>query len=156
MRSAPPRCSFRAVSTDAIEVGALTIRFLVEGEDSNGSAAIFELEVPPGAHVPAPHSHDAYEETMYGLAGSLTWTVDGVRLPVGPGDHVCIRRGVVHGFVNEGDEAARQLAVVSPAAIGPRFFRDMGEVLGGSAPPDREAIGAVMRRHGLTPAPPSE
>jgi quercetin dioxygenase-like cupin family protein len=138
-----------------IRVGQLTIRFRVVGEESNGSVAIFEFEVPPGAHVPAPHFHDAYEETMYGLEGELVWTVEGERRPVGPGDVLCILRGQVHGFVNEGDGVARQLAVVSPAVIGPAFFEEMGEVLAGDGPPDPAEIGAVMRRHGLTPVAPA-
>jgi len=43
---------------------------------------------------------------------------------------------------------------VTPAVIGPQFFRDMAEVVNVGGPPDPAAIGAVMRRHGLTPAPP--
>ena len=143
------------MTPEEIAVGQLTIRFLVTGEDSGGSAAVFEVVVPPGARVPAPHSHDAYEETMYGVEGSLTWTVAGEPRPVGPGEALCIRRGEVHGFVNDGEATARQLAVVSPAVIGPAFFREMGVVLGGDGPPDPAAIGAVMRRHGLTPAAPA-
>ncbi len=137
-----------------IHVGELTIRFLVDGEHSNGSAAIFEVDVPAGGGVPAPHSHDAYEETMYGLEGTVTWTVEGVQHPLGPGDHVCIKRGEVHGFANVSGEHARQLAVVTPAVIGPQFFRDMAAVVNAGGPRDLAAIGAVMRRHGLTPAPP--
>ena len=97
--------------------------------------------------VPAPHSHDGFEETIYGLEGVTTWTVDGSEHAIGAGDHVCIRRGVVHGFENRGDVTARALCVVSPAGFGPAFFREMGEAV-----PDRERIGDVMRRHGLTPA----
>lgn len=135
-----------------IAVGDLRIRFLVSGEDSDGSSAIFEVHVPPGARVPVPHFHDAYEETMYGLAGTLVWTVEGTDHAVGVGETVCIRRGEVHGFVNRGAEPARQLCVVSPAVIGPQFFRDMGVALAGDGPPDPAAVGTVMRRHGLTPA----
>lgn len=44
------------------------IRFLVTGAESNGSVAILELTIPAGARFPALlHSHDAYEETLYGL-----------------------------------------------------------------------------------------
>jgi quercetin dioxygenase-like cupin family protein len=140
--------------SEAIAVGPLTIRFLVEGDESNGSLAIFEVTVPPGARVPAPHSHDAYEETMYGLEGTMTWTIDGEPHATGPGEAICIKRGAVHGFVNDGDETVRQLAVVSPAIIGPQFFRDMAAVIDAAdGPPDPAALGAVMRRHGLTPAP---
>src|SRR4029453_13983001 len=50
---------------------------LVQGEQSGGSVAIFEAAVPAGARVPVAHSHDGYEETIYGLEGVLTWTVEG-------------------------------------------------------------------------------
>jgi len=42
--------------TDVIEVGALTIRYLVDGA-AKGGMGVFELTVPPGAMVPPPHSH---------------------------------------------------------------------------------------------------
>ncbi len=46
------------------------IRFLVTGAKSNGSVAMLELTIPAGAGFPAlPHSHDAYEETLYELEG---------------------------------------------------------------------------------------
>ena len=54
---------------EEIQVGPLAIRFLVEGEASGGSVAVFEFDVPAGAKLPVAHSHDAYEETIYGLRG---------------------------------------------------------------------------------------
>ena len=68
---------------EEIKVGEITIRFLVESEDSNGSVTVFEAGVPAGARVPSAHSHDAYEETIVGVEGVLTWTVDGVAREVG-------------------------------------------------------------------------
>ena len=65
---------------EEIKVGEMAIRFLVEGEQSRGSVAVFEFDVPAGAKVPIPHSHDGYEETIYGLEGVLTWTVEGMSL----------------------------------------------------------------------------
>jgi quercetin dioxygenase-like cupin family protein len=60
-----------ATSThEEIKVGELAIRFLVEGEQSGGSLAIFEFDVPAGAKVAAGHSHDGYDETIYGLKAS--------------------------------------------------------------------------------------
>jgi len=64
-------------TADEIRIGQVTVRFLLEGNASGGSVAVFEFEVPAGAKVPVAHSHDAYEETIYGLEGLLTWTVDG-------------------------------------------------------------------------------
>ena len=49
------------------------------------------------------------------------------------------------------------LAVATPGLFGPAYFREIGEVAAAAAggPPDIDAMMAVMRRHGLTPAPPA-
>jgi quercetin dioxygenase-like cupin family protein len=147
----------QTMAAEEIRIGQLVIRFLLEGDESGGSAALFEFTVPPSAMVPVAHSHDAYEETLYGLDGTLTWTVDGERRDVGPGDVLCIRRGAVHRFENEGDRDARVLAVVTPGLLGPAYFRELAavvdEAVSAGMPPDPARLGEVMRRHGLTPAP---
>jgi hypothetical protein len=59
----------------------------------------------------------------------------------------------VHQFANSGDIDASALAIATPGIFGPDYFREIAEVLDSAAggPPDLAAIGAVMRRHGLTP-----
>ena len=144
-------------SKTAINVGAVEIRFIVDAADSGGSVTVFECTIPADAKVPAPHSHDAFEETIYGLEGTSVWTVDGREVEIGPGDVVCIPRGAVHGFENRGDSDARLLAIASPGVFGPSYFQEISDVLAASAggPPDLAAVGAVMRRHGLTPVIPA-
>jgi quercetin dioxygenase-like cupin family protein len=141
---------------ETIQVGAIGIDFLVEAEDSAGTATVFECSVPAGAKVPAPHSHDAFEETIYGLEGVCTWMIDGQAHEVGAGDCVCIKRGQVHGFDNRREADVKFLAIASPGVFGPAYFRDIGAVLAAASggPPNLEAVGEVMRRHGLTPAKP--
>ena len=58
----------------------------------------------------------------------LTWTVDGQPIEVGPGQALCIRRGAVHRFDNLGARDAKALCVITPAAIGPEYFREAFEV----------------------------
>jgi len=145
-------------SDETIRLGPLAVRFLLTGEDSTGSIAAFELLVPSAQRLTAPaHSHDHYEETIYGIDGVLTWTVDGKRLDVGPGQALCIPRGAVHRFDNNGTADAKALCVITPAAIGPQYFRESAEVINAAAggPPDRVKMAEIMRRHGLTPAPPA-
>jgi len=143
------------VSGDPITVGALRVRFLVDANASNGSVTLFECDVPAQSRMPAPHSHDGFEETIYGLEGVTTWTVEGEAIEIGPGEAVCIPRGSVHGFANHGAGDAKFLAVASPGVFGPAYFREIAEVLSSDGPPDIAALAAVMRRHGLTPAPPA-
>src|SRR5512135_1028398 len=115
--------------SEEIRVGQVVIRFLLEGRASGGSAAVFEFDVPAGANVPVAHSHDGYEETIYGLEGVLTWTIDGVPVDVGPGEAICIRRGAVHRFENPGEVDARALGIVTPGILGPDYFREVGAIL---------------------------
>ena len=143
-------------SDETIWLGPLAVRFLITGEDARGSVALFELTVPGAQRLAAPaHSHDHYEETVYGIAGVLTWTVDGTRIDVGPGQALCIPRGAVHRFDNLGSQDVKTLCAITPAAIGPEYFRESAAAINaaGGGPPDRVKMFEIMRRHGLTPAP---
>jgi len=48
------------------------------------------------------------------------------------------------------------ICLITPAALGPQYFREAAEVINAAAggPPDRAKMAEIMRRHGLTPAPP--
>jgi quercetin dioxygenase-like cupin family protein len=71
-------------SDETIRLG-LAVRFLITGENSSGSIAAFEFIVPGEQRLAAPaHSHNRYEETIYGIDGVSTWTVDGKQVDVGP------------------------------------------------------------------------
>lgn len=142
-------------SSETIQLGPLAVRFLLSGERSGGSLAVFELSVPAAERLAAPaHSHDGFEETVYGLDGVLTWTVDGSPIDVGPGQALCIPRGAVHRFDNNGNQDVKALCMITPARIGPLFFREAAAVINAAAgsPPDVAKMVAIMRSHGLTPA----
>jgi quercetin dioxygenase-like cupin family protein len=144
-------------SEETIKIGPLRIRFLLTGDDSSGSVSLFEFNVPAGEKLEAPaHKNDAYEEILYGIEGVLTWTVDGKPIEVGPGQALCIPRGAVHRFDNFGSQGVKQLAVISPAIMGPAYFREAAEVIGssGGGPPDRAKMIEVFKRHGMTVAIP--
>jgi quercetin dioxygenase-like cupin family protein len=143
-----------SIASEEIKIGQVTVRFLLEGKVSGGSVATFEFDVPVAAKVPAAHSHDGYEETIYGLEGVLTWTVNGEKIDVGPGEVLCIPRGAVHRFDNLYSHDTKMLAIVTPGILGPDYFRECAEIINAAAggPPDLVALGKVMRRHGLTPA----
>ena len=145
----------QSVNPEEIRIGGLAIRFLLEGPTSGGSIAMFEFDVAAGAKVPIAHSHDAYEETIYGLSGILTLTVDGHRSEIGPGDALCIPRGVVHRFDNLHSTDARTLVTITPGTLSPDYFREIATIFKAASggPPDSAAIAATMKHHGLTPAP---
>ena len=158
--SKPP--SAQPISTSILPtrpfvLGRLRCAFCSRETTQNGSVAAFEAYVPSGQRLTAPaHSHDHYEETVYGIAGVLTWTVDGRPIDVGPGQALCIPRGAIHRFDNNGSEDVKALCIITPAALGPQYFREAAEAMNATAggPPDRAKMAEIMRRHGLTPAPP--
>jgi quercetin dioxygenase-like cupin family protein len=139
---------------ETIRIGTLEIRFLRDKHDTGGSLDIFEMDVPPEGRMPIPHYHRDWDETVYGLVGSVSFTVDGALHMIGPGDILFIRRGVVHGFDNRSGAPATCLCVLTPGILGPEYFREVS-LLAGSDPPDPAKMREVMQRHGLVPTPAS-
>jgi len=56
---------------EELRLGQINLRFHIDGPASGSSLTMFEFEVAPGAKVPVAHSHDAYDETIYGLEGRV-------------------------------------------------------------------------------------
>jgi quercetin dioxygenase-like cupin family protein len=139
---------------DVIQVGQIGIRFLLEAVDTNGAVAMFEFTVPVGAKVPVPHYHKQYDETIYGVEGVVTFTVDEKPVGIGPGETCFIPRGAVHGFDNLGQTDVKALAVITPALLGPDFFREAAAIVNAGGPPDVEKLKAVLLKHGLVPVMP--
>jgi len=143
----------REMSTSEVRIGQLGIRYILDGSATN-SIGVFELTVPPGSNVPAPHSHSRNEECVYVLDGRLRYMVGSTSRDLGPGECMHTPKGTVHAFSNPFTSVARALIVQSPD-IGEQYFREIASVVNASSPPDNVALVAVMARYGLTPAAPS-
>jgi quercetin dioxygenase-like cupin family protein len=136
------------------DLGSLQLKFLQSKDDTGGSLDMFEMTLQPNALMPIPHYHDRWDETIYGLAGTSTWRIDGKDIDLAPGETVFIERGVVHGFTNRSTGPASCLCVLSPGVLGPQYFKDMAGLLS-AATPDPARMKETMLRYGLIPAPPS-
>ena len=137
---------------ETISIGGLTIRFLQTKEGTHGSLDAFEMTVQPNARMPIAHYHESWDETIYGLAGESTWRVDGQDIALKPGQSLFIRRGIVHAFRNDAQEAASCLCILTPGVLGPGYFREIAALAAGGAP-DPAKMKAIMLRYGLHPAP---
>jgi quercetin dioxygenase-like cupin family protein len=138
---------------EIIKIGGIEIRFLQSKHDTGGALDLFEVTVQPNARVPVPHHHRDWEETVYGLEGTITFTLAGTPVDIPPGETLFIPRGVVHGFVNKTQAPAKCLSMLTPGALGPEYFREMAAALSGGGPPDPKKLGEIMNRYGLIPAP---
>jgi quercetin dioxygenase-like cupin family protein len=141
---------------ETIKVGQVSIDFLLESADTSGSVAMFEFTVPAGAKVPIPHYHEHYDETIYGMEGIITFTVEGKPIDIAQGGTCFIPRGAVHGFNNFNSGNAKALAVITPALLGPNFFKECAEIVNAGGPPDIEKLKRVMASHGLVPVLPKQ
>jgi quercetin dioxygenase-like cupin family protein len=139
---------------ETIKAGQIIIDFLLEAADTNGSASMFEFTVPAGAKVPIPHYHEHFDETIYGLAGVMTFTVDNKVIDIIAGETCFIPRGAVHGFNNLQQTDAKALAVITPALLGSIFFKEVAQILNAGGTPDMEKLKLVMAKHGLIPVIP--
>ncbi|MBR0659734.1 cupin domain-containing protein [Neoroseomonas oryzicola] len=135
-----------------VRIGALELRFHVDETDGAGDVVMFEFVVPEKARVPVPHFHEACDEIVYGLEGTMTTTLDGVAHEVRKGEVVFVPRGKVHHHANLHEGTARAMIVIAPGTIGRRYFEEMAELVSRPGPPDVAQMKAVMLRHGLVPA----
>jgi quercetin dioxygenase-like cupin family protein len=142
-----------AAAREPINVGQLSIKYLIDGT-ATGGMGVFELTIPPNSQVPPPHSHTRNEECVYVLEGMLRYSVDGIVRDLTPGEWMFTAQGSVHHFSNPHNGTARALIVLTPD-IGAQYFRDVGAIVNAGGPPDREKLIDVMSRYGLVPAPPS-
>lgn len=137
---------------ETIQIGGLRLEFLRSKHDTGGSLDMFRMTVRPSGQMPVPHYHRDWDETVYGLEGTVTFTVEGVPHPIGPGETLFIPRGAVHGFDNRSGTDAVCLGVLTPGALGPEYFREIAAALA-NGKPDPAVMKEIMLRHGLVPAP---
>ena len=134
-----------------ITVGQMDLRFLLDGDDTNNNLVMFEFIIPPGSKVPVPHYHRDVDEVLYGLEGVSTTTIDGKKVELHVGDRLFIPRGIVHHHDNLTNQVAKTLVVLTPANIGPSYFKEMSELIQPGVPPDPQKAAEIMLRHGLIP-----
>ena len=84
----------------------------------------------------------------------ITFTVDGKPVDIGPGESCFVPRGAVHGFNNLKQTDVKALAIITPALLGPDFFKEAAAIVNAGGPPDVEKLKDVMAKHGLVPAMP--
>ena len=138
-------------SKEIIKFGGMEIHFCLEAGDTNKQLTMFKCVIASGAKIAAPHYHENFDETVYGLKGIATYTVDDKTMEIGPGDSLFIPRGAVHAFANKTDETIEFLCYTSPGVFGPDYFHDIASVINAGGPPDMVKLKEVMLSHGLVP-----
>jgi mannose-6-phosphate isomerase-like protein (cupin superfamily) len=126
--------------------GAITLKVLLTGNQTNGSSAVFEDVVQPGVG-PGRHIHHHQDEIFFFLEGEFEVEIAGTRSSVEPGDVAFIPRGTVHAFKNVGADAGRLRYVFSPSLTVEEMFREMFSAQGQGGL-TISAMSEIALRHG--------
>ncbi|MGZ3866138.1 MAG: cupin domain-containing protein [Bacteroidia bacterium] len=136
---------------EVISFGGMEIHYCLDAQDTKNSLTMFKCVISSGAKIAAAHYHENFDETVYGLKGTATYTVDGKTIELNPGDSLFIPRGTVHAFANKSNETIEFLCFCNPGVFGPDYFKDIAEVINAGGPPDMTKLKQVMTNHGLVP-----
>jgi len=102
--------------------GALTLKILLSGTDTDGTMSVFEDLVQPGVG-PGRHIHPDQDEVFFFLEGTFDVEIAGVLHHMRPGDVGFVPRGAIHAFKNTGDGVGRLRYIFSPALQSEQMFR---------------------------------
>lgn len=132
---------------ESVRLVALGVRFLIDGEATDGCFSLVEHPLP-ARRLGAPlHTHTREDEYSFILQGRVGVQLGDEVLEAVPGDLVFKPRGVAHTFWNAGDEDARLLELISPAGF-EHYFRELAPLLAEGGPSDPRLAG-VRARYGL-------
>ena len=128
-------------------LGAIGVRFMIDGSESGGGFSLVEHPMPPRALAAPLHRHSREDEYSFVLEGRMGALLGDDVVEAGVGDLVFKPRDQWHTFWNAGDQRCRFLEIISPAGF-EDYFKEMVEALA-SPPPDMERLAGIPARYGL-------
>jgi quercetin dioxygenase-like cupin family protein len=134
-----------------IRVGEMSVTFLKTRHETAGAFDLFELTVPPFTRIPLPHIHRKYDETIFGVDGTMTWTLLDKPTEIRRGTTLFIPRGTPHFYANRTHTTARILCLQTPGVLGPEYYLEVAALYLASPHPNLAGIGAIMSRYGIVP-----
>lgn len=125
---------------------------LADAAATGGVYSLYRFDLQPAAGGPRPHWHRGFAESFAVLDGDVE-LYDGVDwVAAGPGDHIFIPAGVVHGFRHTADAPATLVMLSAPAAPREDYFAELAEIASGRQPMTAEAWQQMWARYDQYPA----
>ena len=103
----------------------------LSGAQTGGKLLVFDLFLPPGAHVPAGHVHPVQEEQFTVVSGLMRFRVGRLgrrSILAHPGDTVRMPPGTPHWFGNPGSQVSHARVAVRPALRTQELFEMTGKL----------------------------
>jgi mannose-6-phosphate isomerase-like protein (cupin superfamily) len=119
-----------------LAVGTMRATVVAASDQTGGRYSLYRLDLAPAGGGAAPHFHRRFAESFQVLSGLVqlydgrSWT------DAGPGDHLFVPEGGVHGFRNERPEPVSMLSI--PAAPREEYFAALARLAETGGTPDDE------------------
>jgi quercetin dioxygenase-like cupin family protein len=141
-----PLARIRPAAEDReITLYGVRFRHRVDGDESGGSLAVVEVEIPARTLV-KPHEHSREDEYTIVLEGTIGVRLGDDTAALGAGGSLVKPRGIPHAIWNPADAPARIVEIVSPAGF-ERYFEEMAPVLQRKG--DTTAFYGLAERYGV-------
>jgi len=127
-------------------LGSIGVRFMLDGETSDGGFSLVEHPMSARALAAPLHRHTREDEYSYVLEGRMGALLGDDVLEAGRGDLVLKPRGEWHTFWNAGDDPCRVLEIIAPAGF-ERFFAELADLVAAEADP--ATFGEICERFAL-------
>ncbi len=108
----------------SVDLGGISARFMVWGEESGGGFALVEHPIPPRTLAAPIHRHSREDEYSYVLEGRLGALLGNEVVYAEHGDLAFKPRDQWHTFWNAGDTECRILEIISPATF-EHYFEEL-------------------------------
>ncbi len=152
MHTAPTRV-VKPADGKAGFLGSIGVRFMLDGDVSDGGFALVEHPMSARALAAPLHRHNNEDEYSYVLEGRMGALLGDEAIEAGVGDLVHKPRGQWHTFWNAGEEPCRILEIIAPAGF-EGFFAELVD-LGGVTQADPAVLGELCERYALEMDPSS-
>jgi mannose-6-phosphate isomerase-like protein (cupin superfamily) len=103
-------------------------RLIAPGSLTDGRYGLFRWDMPARTGGADPHFHRTFSESFFVLTGTVRLFDGGRWIDAPAGDFLYVPEGGIHGFRNDGDEAASMLILFAPGAPRERYFEELAEI----------------------------
>lgn len=93
---------------------AFDAEFVADGGETDGRYSLSVWTLAPGFGGVGEHAHDDEDDVFLVMEGTITFVVDGVEQPCGPGTLVQATAGTRHDFRNDTGRPARMFNLFVP------------------------------------------
>src|SRR5579884_1615308 len=128
-------------------LGAIGVRFMIDGADTSGGFSLVEHPMPARALAAPLHRHSREDEYSFVIEGRMGAQLGEATVYAEAGELVFKPRNQWHTFWNAGDQPCRILEIIAPAGF-ERFFHELSD-MGGAVGADPDALTALAVRFGL-------